>query len=85
MKSIGDGTILELVVEVSDIDALYDRMKAKGVTMTAGDGVPLPRGAKSIDAGGDRFAYCPRDKSCGMRIMAVDARTKAGSIIRRPG
>ena len=85
IKSLGDGLILELVVEVSDLNALSDRMKAKGVVMTAGDGVPLPRGAAWIDTGGDQFAYFPRDKSFGMRIMAFDGGAKGGSIIRRPG
>ena len=83
IKSLGDGLILELVVEVTDLDALYDRMKAKGVVMTAGDNLPLPRGEKSVAAGADRFAYFPREKSCGMRIMAFESRESSGRIARR--
>ena len=74
----GEGAIMELGVTVNDIDAFYDRMKAKGITMTAGDGSALPPGAKSVrmDGSGDRYSYFPASKSEGMRIMVYQAAAK---------
>lgn len=71
LDTLGEGTLVELDVEVGDIDAFYDEMQAKGIVMTAGDATPLPAGAKAItdDTSGDRYAYFPLDKSEGMRIM----------------
>ena len=66
----GDGNIMELAAEVPDIEAFYDAMQAKGITMTAGDGMALPAGSKAVTAAsGDRFAYFPLDRSEGMRIL----------------
>jgi catechol 2,3-dioxygenase-like lactoylglutathione lyase family enzyme len=67
----GDGAIMELDVEVKDIDAFYDKMKTKGITMVAGDGTVLPTGSKAavMEGSGDRYGYFPLDKSEGMRIM----------------
>ena len=74
----GDGNIMELAAEVADVDAFYDAMRAKGITMTAGDGVPLPAGAKAVTTPtGDRYSYFPLDKSEGMRILVFE-RAKAG-------
>jgi len=79
----GDGNIMELAAEVPNIDAFHDRMQAKGITMTAGDGVALPDGAKSVTSpSGDRYAYFPLDRSEGMRIMVFE-RAKNGAIARR--
>lgn len=71
IKKYGEGNIMELGVEIGDIDALYDRMKAKGITMTDGDGRPLSPAAKSVavNGAGERYSYFPTDKSEGMRIM----------------
>ena len=61
---------MELAAEVPDIEAFHDAMKAKGITMTAGDGVSLPAGAKAVTTPtGDRYSYFPLEKSEGMRIM----------------
>jgi catechol 2,3-dioxygenase-like lactoylglutathione lyase family enzyme len=67
----GNGAIMELDVEVGNIDAFFDEMTAKGITMTAGDGNALPLGTKSvtIKKSGLRYAYFPQEKSEGMRIM----------------
>ena len=71
LKTLGEGAITELSVEVADIEAYYDKMQAKNIVMTAGDATPLPNGEKAITdaASGDRYAYLPRDRSKGMRIM----------------
>ena len=79
----GDGNIMELAAEVADIDAFYDAMQAKGITMTAGDGVPLPAGAKAVTtATGDRYIYFPLDRSEGMRILVFE-RAKDGAFTKR--
>jgi catechol 2,3-dioxygenase-like lactoylglutathione lyase family enzyme len=79
----GDGNIMEMAAEVPSIDAFYDKMKAKGITMTAGDGVALPPGAKAVTSpSGDRYNYFPLDRSEGMRIMVFE-RAKDGAIARR--
>jgi catechol 2,3-dioxygenase-like lactoylglutathione lyase family enzyme len=73
-ERLGDGAILELAAEVADIAAFSDRMQAGGITMTAGDGTPLPDGQKSVlvESTGDRFAYFPRDRSEGLRILVFE-------------
>ena len=76
----GDGNIMEIAAEVPDIAAFYDAMQAKGITLTAGDGVALPAGAKAVSTpSGDRFAYFPLDRSEGMRIL-VFQRARSGSV-----
>jgi catechol 2,3-dioxygenase-like lactoylglutathione lyase family enzyme len=75
----GDGNIMELAAEVPDVAAFYDAMKAKGVTMTAGDDTPLPAGSKAMTTPtGDRYCYFPLDRSEGMRIMIFE-RAKGGN------
>ena len=79
----GDGNIMELAAEVPSIEAFYDAMKAKGITLTAGDGVALASGAKAVTSpSGDRYAYFPLDRSEGMRILVFE-RAKDGAIARR--
>ena len=82
---LGDGALVELGVEVSDIDAFYDAMKAKGITMTAGDGVALPAGKKSVAvaSSGDRFSYFPLDKSEGMRVLVFQRGPEGTSVFAR--
>lgn len=79
---LGDGALVELGVEVSDIDAFYDAMNVKGIKMTAGDGAALPAGQKAVTvaSSGDRYNYFPLDKSEGMRIL-VFQRGPAGKSI----
>lgn len=85
---LGSGSIVELGVEVKDLDAFVAAMKAKGILMTAGEGVSLPPGAASVTAPtGDRYCYFPRDKSEGMRIMVFQrAQSGSGALAStRPG
>lgn len=81
----GDGNIMELAAEVADIDAFHDAMKVKGITMTAGDGVPLAAGAKAVTTPtGDRYNYFPLERSQGMRIMIFErAKNGTGAIAQR--
>jgi catechol 2,3-dioxygenase-like lactoylglutathione lyase family enzyme len=85
LKKFGDGNIMELVAEVQDIEAFYDRMQTLGITLTAGDSVPLPRGQKAVtlQSTGDRHAYFPLNKSEGMRIMVVQRGPRGSSVYHR--
>ena len=66
-------------------DAFHDAMKAKRITMTAGDGTPLPAGAKAVTTPtGDRYCYFPLERSEGLRIM-VFQRAGKGAIAHRDG
>jgi catechol 2,3-dioxygenase-like lactoylglutathione lyase family enzyme len=82
LEKHGEGAIMELCAEVDDIEAFYDRMQDKGITMTAGDCRPLVEGEKAVaDTNtGDRFSYFPLDKSKGMRIMVFQRGTEEKSV-----
>lgn len=82
LKKFGDGNIMELVAEVQDIEAFHDRMQTLGITMTAGDDRPLPRGKKAVTMKrtGDRYAYFPLNKSEGMRIMVMQRGSRSSSV-----
>ena len=81
----GEGNIMELAAEVQNIDEFYDAMKAKGIVMTAGDGVPLPAGSKAVSTPtGDRYAYFPLDRSEGLRLMVFE-RARNGAMTQRDG
>lgn len=81
--SLGHGAILELAAEVADIDAFASRMTSLGITLTAGDGAPLPPGASAVTVPGtgDRYAYVAREQSEGMRIMVFQRGPAATSVI----
>ena len=84
LQKFGDGALIELDAEVKDIEAFYDQLKAKGITMTAGDSTPLPAGTKAltVKATGDRYAYIPLDRSEGMRILIFQRGPGATSIFQ---
>jgi catechol 2,3-dioxygenase-like lactoylglutathione lyase family enzyme len=86
IKLRGDGDIMELAVEVADADAFYDRMQGKGITMTAGDGSPLPPGKKavSVAASSDRYSYFPLEQSEGMRIMVFQRGSGDSTVLPQP-
>ncbi len=85
LRKHADGTLLEIGAEVPDIDAFHDRMKAKGITLTAGDATPLPSGKKALSdaTSGDQYAYLPLDRSYGMRIMVFQRGPAATSVFHR--
>ena len=84
LKKFGDGNIMELVVEIPDIDAFHDRLKARGIDLTAGDAMPLPKGMKALTTtqGGDRYAYLPVDRTEGMRILVFQRGAGKSSVYR---
>lgn len=85
LKSLGEGSIVELTVEISDIEEFYDKMRKKDIVLTAGDATPLPKGDKAVvnTASGDRYAYLPLEKSKGMRIMVFERADADGGIFNK--
>lgn len=85
LKKFGDGNIMELAVEVSDIDAFHDRLMARGIKLTAGDATPLPTGTKALTMkqGGDRYAYLPLERTEGMRILVFQRGAGKSSVYQR--
>jgi catechol 2,3-dioxygenase-like lactoylglutathione lyase family enzyme len=78
----GDGYPLQTGVEVDDLDAFYDRMQAKGITMVNFDGSALAPGTKGtkVEPYGDRHCYFPLSESRGLRIMMYERGPRDTSI-----
>lgn len=86
LKEKGDGHIMEVITEVDDLDAFYDRMKSKGVGLVCLDGVtPLTDDMKSqlLEPHGDKLAYIPTDVSQGLVIEVFQRGPKATSLIHQ--
>lgn len=85
LKEKGDGYALEMAAEVDDLDAFYDHMAAKGITMVNGDGTPLAPGTKglTVEPSGDRHHYFPLSESQGMRIMVYERGPRHTSMLHR--
>jgi catechol 2,3-dioxygenase-like lactoylglutathione lyase family enzyme len=86
LEEKGDGHILEVITEVDDLDAFYNRMKSKGVGLVCLDGVtPLTDDMKSqlLEPHGDKLAYLPTDVSQGMVIEVFQRGPKSTSLIHR--
>jgi len=84
LQKHGDGYLMELDTEVNDIDAYYEQMKSKGITMVDLDGRALPAGNKAVTLpSGDRYSYFPLSVSRGMRIMVYQRGLSDTSILRR--
>lgn len=85
LKDKGDGYAMEIAVEVGDLDAFYDRMQAKGVTMVNLNGSPLASGTKGVrlENYGDRFHYFPLEVSRGLRVMVMERGPRKSSIFHR--
>lgn len=81
----GDGNIMELAAEVSDLDAFHAAMQAKGIVMTSDGRTPLAAGTRAVTTPtGDRYSYFPTDRSEGMRIVVFErARGAAGALAQR--
>ena len=85
LKEKGDGYAMEVAAEVDDLDAFYDHMAAKGITMVNCDGSPLAPGAKglTVEPSGDRHHYFPLNESQGMRIMVYERGPRHTSMLHR--
>jgi catechol 2,3-dioxygenase-like lactoylglutathione lyase family enzyme len=83
LKEKGDGYAMELSIEVDDLDAYYDQMSAKGITMVNFDGSPLATGRKwnTVEPYGDRFNYFPLSESQGLRMMMYQRGPRETSIL----
>ncbi len=85
LKEKGDGSAMEVAAEVDDLDAFYDQMAAKGITMVNRDGTLLAPGAKglTVEPSGDRHHYFPLNESQGMRIMVYERGPRHASMLYR--
>lgn len=81
----GDGFVAELIVEVDDLAAYYDQMKAMGIQMVDTSGNPLDDREKAhvLVPFGDRIAYFPTDVSQGMVIEVSQRGPRETSLIHR--
>lgn len=81
----GDGHVAELIVEVDDLGAFYEKMKAKGVTLINIDGTPLSDDKKYhvLEPYGDKLAYIPEDVSCGITIEVFERGPRETSLIHQ--
>lgn len=79
----GDGAIAELIVEVDDLSAYYDRMKSRGIKLVDTRGQPLDETKKAhvLEPYGDRIAYFPTDVSEGMVIELFQRGPEATSLL----
>jgi len=79
----GDGFLAEIIAEVDDLGAFYDRMKARGIHMVGTDGKPLDDRVKAhvLQPFGDRIAYFPADVSHGITIEIAQRGPRATSLI----
>jgi catechol 2,3-dioxygenase-like lactoylglutathione lyase family enzyme len=79
----GDGFLAEIIAEVDDLGAFYDRMKARGIHMVGTDGKPLDDRVKAhvLQPFGDRIAYFPADVSHGITIEIAQRGPHATSLI----
>jgi hypothetical protein len=67
LKKGGEGAIIEMALEVSDIEEMYDKMKARNIEPVSIVGEPIP--AKFLVASsGNRYFYLPKDKMRGTSI-----------------
>lgn len=85
LKAKGDGYPAEICAEVDDIEAYYDRVKAKGVELVNLDGKPFGGGRKCfvLEPYGERGAYFPVSASCGMVIEVYQRGPRETSILHR--
>lgn len=79
----GDGAIAELIVEVNDLSAYYDRMKSRGIQLVDTRGQPLDENEKAhvLEPYEDRIAYLPTDVSHGMVIELFQRGPEATSLL----
>lgn len=67
LKNGGEGAIFEMALEVSDIEEMYDRMKARNIEPVNIVGEPLQT-KFHVASSGNRYFYLPRNKMRGTRI-----------------
>jgi catechol 2,3-dioxygenase-like lactoylglutathione lyase family enzyme len=79
----GDGFLAEIIAEVDDLSAFFDRMKARGIHMVGTDGRPIDDKVKAhvLKPFGDRIAYFPADVSHGITIEIAQRGPRATSLI----
>ena len=80
----GEGCIAEIAIEVEDLGAYYDKMKAIGIQLLDIDWEPLSDEHKyQVLPDGDKIAYFPSDVACGMVIELIERTSKETGILSR--
>lgn len=81
----GDGHIAELIVEVDDLSAFYDRMVASGIALVDTRGEPVDPQVKAhvLWPYGDRIAYFPAAVAGGLVIELAQRGPPATSLLER--
>ena len=72
LEEKGDGYIAELCLQIDDLDAYSEKLKAKGVQMVNIDGSPLDSVNGILQPYGDKIAYFPEEVSEGMVIEVIE-------------
>ncbi len=85
LEKKGDGHVAELIAEVDNLDAYYDAMKARGITLVDTRGEPLSEQKKAhvLEPYGDRIAYFPTSVSHGMVIEVFQRGSTPASLMRQ--
>lgn len=85
LEKKGDGHVAELIAEVDDLDAYYDAMKARGITLVDTRGEPLSEKKKAhvLEPYGDRIAYFPTSVSHGIVIEVFQRGSTPASLMRQ--
>ena len=69
----GKGAIMEICFEVDDIEAFYDRMKEKGITLLDWpNGNPLVDQKYVLAPSGNKIAYLPCDTTLGLWVEVTE-------------
>lgn len=81
----GDGHIAELILEVDDLGAFYDRMSAMGISLVDTRGEPVDPNEKAhvLWPYGDRIAYLPSASAGGLVIELVQRGPTETSLMER--
>ena len=73
-----------VAIEVEDLGAYYDKMKAIGIQLLDIDWEPLSDEHKyQVLPDGDKIAYFPSDVACGMVIELIERTSKETGILSR--
>lgn len=85
VRKNGDGFIAELIVEVDNLAASHDALKARGIKLVDTRGQPVSNREKAhvLQPFGDRIGYIPAKFVGGMTIELSQRGPTSNSLIRR--
>lgn len=85
LREHGDGHIAELIAEIDDLGAFYDRMDARGISLVDTRGAPVDPEEKAVvlEPYGDRIAYLPAALAGGLVIELAQRGPPETSLLER--